>query len=220
MGERWWRQAVGRLFRALWRGALRPVRLVSCATLAGLALAAGFAPAALAAGGHIVFAGGTPGEREQVQGALDASSFDWSLLPQITVHIGSVGASYATPRNVYLDASLLDAGEFSWGVVLHEFGHQVDFLLLTDAERVGLTARLGAEDWCYGVPGLPHAAYGCERFASELAWAYWPSPQNCMRPASPGDEAAGMPADQFRALLAQFLGAPTATLAALTYQTR
>ena len=209
-----------RRFRTGARHSLRPLLLVSCAALAALVLAAGFAPAARAAGGNVVFAGGTPSQRDQVQAALDASSFDWSLLPEITVHIGSIGGSYATPGNVYLDASLLDAGEFSWGVVQHEFGHQVDFFLLTDDERADLTARLGAAGWCYGVPDLPHSAYGCERFASELAWAYWPSSQNCMQPDPSSAEAAGMPADQFRALLAQFLAAPTVMLPALTYQTR
>ena len=62
---------------------------------------------------------------------------------------------------------------------------------------------------CYSVAGLKHRDYGCERFASELAWAYWSSPDNTMRPTSASDEAAGMPVAQFRALLAQLLGAPS-----------
>jgi hypothetical protein len=45
-------------------------------------------PTALASGGHYVFAGGTPGEQKQVTQALDASSFDWNLVPlQVTIHI-------------------------------------------------------------------------------------------------------------------------------------
>ena len=31
------------------------------------------------------------------------------------------------PGQIWLDASLLDSGRFSWGVVQHEYAHQVDF---------------------------------------------------------------------------------------------
>jgi hypothetical protein len=142
--------------------------------------------------------------------ALEASSFDWSLIPStITIHIGSYGGSYSTYGQVYLDASLLDSGRFAWGVVQHELGHQVDFFLLDDAKRAQLLQLLGGKDWCYSVPGLKHSDYGCERFASELAWAYWPSPDNSMKPSRSSDEAGAMPVDQFRALLAQLIGAPT-----------
>ena len=52
--------------------------------LAALALAA----EARAAGGSYRFDGGTPAEQRQVRAALDASSFNWSLVPvQITIHI-------------------------------------------------------------------------------------------------------------------------------------
>jgi hypothetical protein len=39
---------------------------------------------------------------------------------------------------------------------------------------------------------LQHNQYGCERFASTLAWAYWQSPQNCMNPAAIDGESRGM----------------------------
>jgi hypothetical protein len=170
------------------------------------------AQSALAASPTLSFAGGTAREQATVRSALAASSFDWSLIPHaVTVHIGTYGDSFSTPGEVFLDAQVLDAGTFSWGVVQHEFGHQVDFFLLDDAKRATLLRALGGEDWCYGVQGLAHSDYGCERFASELAWAYWQSPDNSMQPADCGGESAGMPVAQFRALLAELIGAPATT---------
>jgi hypothetical protein len=168
----------------------------------------------LAAGGSYAFAGGTAKEQATVRSALAASSFDWGLIPAtITFNIGSVGSSYSTYGKVFIDAKLLDAGRFSWGVVQHEMAHQVDFFLLDDAKRQLLEQRLGGQDWCYGVAGLKHSAYGCERFASELAWAYWPSPDNALRPTAATDEAAGMPVAAFRLLLAELLGVPSVATA-------
>ena len=175
------------------------------------------AQSALASGPALAFVGGTPGEQATVRSALAASSFDWSLIPQVvTVHVGDYGDSYSTPGDVYLDAQLLDSGRFAWGVVQHELGHQVDFFLLDDAKRAILLRALGGKDWCYGVAGLAHADYGCERFASELAWAYWQSPDNSMQPADCSGESGGMPVAQFRALLARLIGVPTTTAAPQT----
>lgn len=53
--------------------------------------------------------------------------------------------------------------------------------------------------------GLHHAAYGCERFASTLAWAYWPSEHNALRPDSGTNDAAAMAAPLFRELLSTLL---------------
>ena len=114
----------------------------------------------------------------------------------------------STYGQVYLDAALLDSGRFSWGVVQHELGHQVDFFLFDDTKRAQLEQLLGGKDWCYSVPGLKHSEYGCERFASELAWAYWPSPDNSMKPSSSAEGAGAMPVAQFRAMLTQLIGAP------------
>jgi hypothetical protein len=176
-----------------------------------------FAQAASASSGTVAFAGGTARAQATVRSALAASTFDWSLLPRtITVHIGSFGDSYSTPGDVYVDAKLLDSGKFAWGVVQHEFGHQVDFFLLDDTKRALLQQALGAKDWCYGVPGLAHSDYGCERFASELSWAYWQSPDNSMQPADCGGESGAMPAASFRALLAELIGAPTSAAPAQT----
>lgn len=171
-----------------------------------------YAGLASASGGNYVFDRGTPAEQGQVRAALNVSSFNWSLVPaQITIHIvRGIPVSQSSPGQIWLDADLLDSGVFSWGVVQHEYAHQVDFFLLDDAKRATLEQALGGSDWCYGVANLAHAAYGCERFASTLAWSYWPSPDNSMKPQSPHDESAAMAPAQFRALVAQLLAAPSA----------
>jgi hypothetical protein len=189
-----------------------PVILLTTSILGLLA----FAPNALAGGGSYVFSGGTPKEQATVSGALEASNFDWSLIPAtIGIHIGPYdGDSYSARGNVYLDETLLDSGRFAWGVVQHEMGHQVDFFLLDDVKRARLLKLLGGKDWCYSISGLKHSDHGCERFASELAWAYWQSPDNTMRPTSVSDEAAAMPVALFRAVLSELIGAPNAATAA------
>jgi hypothetical protein len=161
------------------------------------------APAALAKGGNYVIDGGTRAEQSQVKAALDASSFDYSVVPgQVTVHITRNAFTEATPGNIYLDPGLLDSGRFSWGVVQHEFAHEVDYLVLSDADRARLQAALGATTWC---SGAVHAQLGCERFADLVSWAYWQAPDNCMKPASSTDEGGQMTPAAFRTLLAQIL---------------
>ena len=161
--------------------------------------------AALAARGDYVFDGGTPLEQQQVRLALQASSFNWSAVPaQITIKIEPNVVSQSLPGHIWLDSRLLDAGEFSWGVVQNEYAHQVDFYLLTDAQRTELTGALGAAAWCYAdQPGLTLAQAGCERFASTLAVAYWPTPDNCITQA---DDVAAITPAAFRTLLASMIG--------------
>jgi len=187
--------------------------LVSVVFLLATLVGAGTASAA---GGNYVFAGGTQAEQAQVRNALNASTFNWSLVPaQITIHIArGIPVSEASPGQIWLDANLLDSGSFSWGVVQHEYAHEVDYFLLDDAKRASLEQPLGGRSWFYDTPGLPHAAYGCERFASTLAWTYWQSADNVMRPQSPADESAAMAPAKFRALLAQVLALPQAATAA------
>jgi hypothetical protein len=178
--------------------------------LIALVAALAVAPAALAKGGSYVVQGGTRFEQSQVKAALDASTFDFSIVPgTVTVHIVRNAASEATPGNVYLDPGLLDAGRFSWGVVQHEFAHEVDFLVLTDAGRAQLQAALGGAAWC---AGAPHAQLGCERFADLVSWAYWQSSDNCLKPASAADEGGQLSPAAFQALLARIL--PRRTLSA------
>lgn len=167
----------------------------------------GIAGQALASGGNYVFDGGTPRQQAQVKAALDASSFDWSLVrAQITIHIVRGHDSEATYGEIWIDGDLLNSNRFAWGTIQHEYAHQVDFFLLDDAQRQVLRQALGASDWCYGLAGLPHADYGCERFASTLAWAYWQTPQNAMRPVSAHDESGAMTPQAFRALLSRIVG--------------
>lgn len=166
---------------------------------------------ALASGGNYVFDGGSAKERATVRGALEASSFDWGLVPgPVTIHVARVGTSYATPGHIWLDAELLASGRFSWGIVQHEYAHQVDFLLLGADGRRQLQSRLGGRAYCGETPGVAHGDNTCERFASVLAWAYWPSKDNALRPASASDEAAAMPAAAFRALLSTLVSPPIA----------
>jgi len=135
-----------------------------------------------ATGGRYAFAGGTPRQQAEVVRALAASSFDWDIVPAcVTVHIRRGVLSHATPGEIWLDADLLDAGSVAWGVVQHEYAHQVDFFLLTPAARAELLRQLGGTVWCAQIDAR-RDQLGCERFASALAWAFWPSADNCMRP--------------------------------------
>jgi hypothetical protein len=177
--------------------------------LATVAAALAFTGAAEAAGGNYVFAGGTATEQAQVRSALDASSFDWNVVPtQVTIHIArGIMTSHALAGHIWLDADLLDAGKFSWGTVQMEYAHQVHFFLLDDAKRSVLTSALGAKAWCWEKPGVAHGDNGCERFSATLVWAYWPSKDNAFAPASPTDESAAMAPARFRTMLSQLLGA-------------
>jgi hypothetical protein len=158
--------------------------------------------------------GGTPAERTTVESGLAASSFPWQIVPaHVRIHIRSGVLSHAVPGEIWLDSHLLDADRFSWGVVQHEFAHQVDFFLLDDAERAKLASRLGGVSWWsstrYALAPDGSQAHGeltAERFASTLTWAYWPCRANVLRPEAPGDESAALPPAEFRALLASFLG--------------
>jgi hypothetical protein len=168
-------------------------------------VALALAPAAEAAGGHYAFDGGTQAQRTQVTAALNASSFDWDLVPgQVVIHIGRGVSSHAVAGQIWLDGGLLDTGRFSWGVVQHEYAHQVDFGLLTDSMRGRLQPLLQADAW-WGTLSQ-HAQLGCERFADALAWAYWQSPDNVMQPASAAGEGGQIAPAAFRAALTSVLG--------------
>jgi hypothetical protein len=178
-------------------------RLAVLTTAACLAFPA--ATAGAGAGGY-TFDGGTKQQRGTVIAALKASSFDWSVIPgPIVIHIVEDEPSRSIPHQIWLDANLLDAGEFAWGVVQHEYAHQVDYLLFDETQRALLLKRLGGRDWCYSTPGLAHDQYGCERFASTFAWSFWPSSENSMRPTGRRDESAAMAPAKFRALLLDLL---------------
>lgn len=177
------------------------------AALAALVTALSLAGGAEAAGGSYSFVGGTPAQRQQVRAALEASSFPWGIVPgTVVVEIAPGVASQAVPGWIRLDAGLLDSGVFSWGIVQHEYAHQVDFLVLAPAARAVLARELGGTAWCWADRAdLAHDAYGCERFASVLAWAYWRSPDNALAPEGPGSESAALAPGRFKALLGRLL---------------
>jgi hypothetical protein len=178
--------------------ALRLVTLVCVLALVAV-------PAASARGGSYTFDGGTGAEQAQVRAALAASSFDWSLVPgPVVIHIAAGAASHAAAGQIWLDANLLDAGRFSWGVVQHEYAHQVDFALLTDPMRAQLHTVLQGSSWWGAVDA--HAQLDCERFADAVAWAYWQSPDNVMKPDSASDEGGRIAPAAFRAAFERLLG--------------
>jgi hypothetical protein len=182
---------------------VRAATQLLCALAASLVLAG----SAAAYGGAYEIDGGTPAHRAQIRAALAASTFDWSAIPStVTVHVVRGSRSLATPGHIWIDPALLEAGIFSWAIVQDEYAHQIDFFLLDDEKRRLLTRLLRGQVWCHGdQPGLPHAAYGCERFTSTLVWAYWPVNVNAYRPRRAADEAAAMAPARFRTLVSQLL---------------
>jgi hypothetical protein len=167
-----------------------------------------FAGQALAGGGNYTFSGGTKAEQANVKAALDASSFNWSIVPaQITIRIGPGFPSAAWQGTISLDSNVVDAGSLAWGTIMHEYAHQVDYFVLTDAQRGAIQASLGGKSWWFK-PGLVHSDLTCERFASTLAWAYWAQQANMMSPSNLGTESSAMAPAKFRALLARLIGAP------------
>jgi hypothetical protein len=188
--------------------------------VAGL-VAAAFTSSADAAGGRYTIDGGSRAEQAQVSLALDASSFNWDVVPGVVaVHIARGVDSSASRGQIWLDADLLDAGRFAWGVVQHEYAHQVDFLALTEQMRDQLRPSLGGASW-WGDGTTAHGALTSERLADEIAWAYWTSADNCLRPANAADEGGQVPPQQFRTLLASILpGVQGPERALLVYRRR
>jgi hypothetical protein len=173
---------------------------------------------AQASGGSYAFDGGTPQEQAQVRAALEASSFNWGVVPaRITIHIVRGRDSDAMPGEIWLDADLVDAGKFAWGTVQHEYAHQVDFLVINPVQRARLAATLGGSAWYSDAETAhEHAELGCERFASTLAWTFWQSKDNSMKPTSVRDESAAMAPAAFKALLTDVAGANVSNATRLT----
>jgi hypothetical protein len=190
------------------------VSVLRCGAIAALVVltAAWSTGAASARGGRYVFDGGTARQRAQVHAALEVSSFDWSIVPAtVTIHLRKATDTYATRGEIWIDTDLLASGVFAWGPIQHEYAHQVDFFLLDDRQRTYLNGLLGGKAWAHdatkaALHGPGHAALGAERFASTLAWAYWASDANSLKPAGPGSESAAMAPGPFRALLERMLG--------------
>jgi hypothetical protein len=159
---------------------------------AGVAVAlALFVAPACAGGGDSRFDGGGREARAQVRAALNASSFDWDVVPvRVTVHIRRGVSPHATPGEIWLDPRLLAAGRFAWGIVQHEYAHQVAYFLVGKQHRERLIRTLGARAWCHGRIGLAHHDRACELFVETLTWAFWPSRHNIAHPARHADDAA------------------------------
>jgi hypothetical protein len=174
-------------------------------------LVLGLPSTAFARGGSYAVIGGNAADRAQIHDALAASSFDWSLVPALVeIHVVPGIPAQAAPGEIWLDPALLRAGIFSWAVVQDEYAHQVDFFLLDDAEHALLDDAFGTKYWCHeDHPGLPHAAYGCEKFTSTFVWAYWPSRSNAYKPSTVNSEATMTPWS-FRHLMASVID-PNAT---------
>jgi hypothetical protein len=162
-------------------------------------------PNADARGGSYTFSGGSEAARAEVRSALEASAFDWGLVPEtVTIQISDCGCAGARPGVVVLDETLLEATPYgrayTWGIVQHEYAHQAWWLALDDGQRSVLQGTLGGADLCYERPGLSHDDHTCERFASTLAWAYWPQRDN------PAASEIAMGGRRFRSLVASLLG--------------
>jgi hypothetical protein len=194
------------MFRGFCGQILSLVAVLVATAFLGLALLDGPATAQAAAGGYS-FDGGSARERAVVHAALGVSTFDWSLVPaHVTIHITRGGGSYSTPGEIWLSEKLLSRGRAAWGVVQHEYAHQVDFFLFDAKIRTSLNRALGGKSWWPGRAGeqFRHSQYGAERFASTLAWAYWPSRQNTLfRYAH--TEATAMPPARFRTMLSDLV---------------
>ena len=172
------------------------------ASLAALAMAGN----AYAKGGNYVITGGTDAERATVKAALDVSAVDWSIVPvRVEIRIYNDIENSAGPGRIWLDAALLHSGVPSWGLIQHEYGHQIDYFLLDGAERAFLRKKLRGKAWWPGAQ-IPHRNAGAERFASTLAWSYWQSGQNSLKPDSKYSESAAMKPAKFRALMRNVLG--------------
>jgi hypothetical protein len=142
---------------------------------------------AFAGGGNYVFEGGSLEAQAQVRAALDRSAFDWDIVPgPVTIRITNCGCAGSKPGEIVLDELELTSSplgrRYAWGVVQHEYAHQVDYFVLSHTAREWFTRRFGGGAWCYEVRGLAHDDYSCERFATLVAWAYWRSPENVQRP--------------------------------------
>jgi hypothetical protein len=177
------------------------------ALLASLALAG----TAQAAGGDYVIEGGSPEAQATVRAALDASRFDFDRVPaQITIRISHCGCAGAREGVIVLDEGVvLDTSlgaRYSWGLIQHEYAHQIDYFLFQDGDRSAVRRTLGGKDWCYEVGGLGHDEHGCERFADVFSWAFWPTQDNVLR-ADAKAIAPGMTAKSARRFVNRLLAA-------------
>jgi hypothetical protein len=120
-----------------------------------------------------------------VRAALERSRFDWDAVDEkITIRILNCGCAGASPGEIVLDEEILTDPRFGlrygWGIVQHEYAHQVAFFFFDARARRRVQGWLGGGDWCYEGESAAADDHACERFASSLAWAYWPRRRNIM----------------------------------------
>ena len=75
------------------------------------------------------------------------------------------------------------------------------FLPFDARDRRRVRQWLAGSDWCYEDPEVNHDDHACERFASSLAWAYWPRPRHNIMAVHTAVTAA-----EFREMLPRLLG--------------
>ena len=128
---------------------------------------------ALASGGRYTVVGGTARNTAEVKKALNASRFDWSLVPeQITIHVVPGKEASSTPGHIWLSPELLSSGMFAWGIVQHEYAHQVDFFLLNDGRSEDSSPR-----GCMAPPGATKwPAFATIATAASASPRRWPGP--------------------------------------------
>lgn len=105
-----------------------------------VAFAGLLAARAQAAGGVYVIEGGSAEAQATVRAALDVSRFDFSRIPEpITIRITRCGCAGAKPGLIVLDEDVvLDTSlgrKYAWGLIQHEYSHQVDYSLFQDDDR-------------------------------------------------------------------------------------
>lgn len=181
------------------------------AFLLGFFIAAGGAVAgeAWAAGGRYLVYGGTAEQQGQVRFALEVSTFDWGIVGKpVVIHITPGGGVFATRGHIWIPASVVDGSPKSWLEIQGEYAHQVDFFVLSDPVRRKFQALLGGSAWWYTSSLRPPEEYTSERFASLLAWAYWPGPQKSLPMRWKSGDSLAVLAARFRALMQKLVGVP------------
>jgi len=78
---------------------------------------------------------------------------------QVTIRIAAGLAPSAQAGTIELDSGLVQAGRFAWGVIQHEYAHEVDFFLLNDTLRATLAQRSGSFVVADSEPARPRGAY-------------------------------------------------------------
>jgi hypothetical protein len=167
--------------------------------LATCAVALTLAAPALASGGHYTVDGGTEFEQAQVRLALDVSKFDFDQVPDlIRIHIQPGETTESLPGDIWVGADWFKLTPTTWGFIQHEYAHQLDFFVLTAAQRAEAATLLGASRWDFDGE-LAHEDYGAERFASLLAYTFWPERTSAESPELDADTRAALANTTIRA---------------------